>query len=62
MSEFELTKWIGGRKFIVTLISQLLGGVLLWFGKIDAVTFQMILIWVVSAYITGNVTQSILTK
>lgn len=62
MTDIELTKWIGGRKFIVTLISQLLGGVLLWFGKIDAVTFQMILIWVVSAYITGNVTQSILTK
>lgn len=62
MSDIELTKWIGGRKFLVTLISQLMGGALLWFGKIDAVTYQMISIWIVSAYITGNVTQAVLTK
>lgn len=61
MTEFELLKWLGGRKCKLALLTLLLTSGLLLLGKVDTNTFEMI-IWVVSAYITGNVTQRVLTK
>ena len=46
----------------LALLTLLLTSGLLLLGKVDANTFEMIVIWVVSAYITGNVTQRVLTK
>ncbi len=62
MSDNDYMKWVGGRKFSLALVSLIITSVLLLMGKVDSQTFQMIIIWVVSAYITGNVTQTILTK
>ena len=62
MTEFELLKWLGGRKFTLALLTLLLTSGLLLLGKVDTNTFEMIVIWVVSAHITGNVTQRVLTK
>ena len=62
MTEFELLKWLGGRKFTIALLTLFLTSGLLLLDKVDTNTFEMIVIWVVSAYITGNVTQRVLIK
>ena len=62
MTETDLLKWLVGRKFTLALLTLLLTSGLLLLGKVDTNTFEMIIIWVVSAYITGNVTQRVLTK
>jgi hypothetical protein len=57
MTEYEFLKWIGGRKFILSLITLLMTAALLIFGVVDMDTYQMVVLWVVSVYITGNVVQ-----
>ena len=48
---------IGGRRFLVTLVSG--GGtfMLCWAGRIDANAYMLTTIGIVGAYITGNVSQ-----
>ena len=57
MTDTELMKWLGGRKFILALLTLLITTGLLVFGKVDMETYQMVVLWTVSAYITGNVAQ-----
>lgn len=57
MTDNDLMKWLGGRKFILALLTLLITTSLLVFGKVDMETYQMVVLWTVSAYITGNVAQ-----
>lgn len=51
-------KW-GGRRFLLTVSTQISTTMLQWWGKLDAAgsTYAMIIIATVAAYITGNVIQ-----
>lgn len=49
--------YIGGRKFLITLLSQILGFLLMWYTKIDPGVYATITVATVGAYIAGNVIQ-----
>lgn len=49
----------GGRKFLLTVGCAAVTTVLVWFGKIDASTFSLVILGTVGGYITGNVTQKV---
>ena len=46
------------RKFILTIASMIVTGVLVWFEKIDSGGFVTVYIATVGAYIAGNVYQN----
>ena len=48
---------IGGRRFVLTVISGAGTFVLCWFGKIDGGVYSAVTIATVAAYIVGNVVQ-----
>lgn len=56
--EYKLLKALGGRKFLVTLVSVLANSTLVWFGKIDPGVYSTVAIAVVGGYIAGNVFQN----
>ena len=49
---------LGGRKFLLTLVSGAGTFLLVLLGKIDAATYAMVTIGTVGAYITGNVVEA----
>lgn len=59
--EYETLRYIGGRKFLVTLIVVFLTFLLVWFEKIEPGIYSVVIVAVVGAYIAGNVTQKINT-
>lgn len=60
MSE-EKNLWdqAGGRKFLLSAGCGIVSTALLCLGKINQDVFQFIILWTVSAYITGNITQKL---
>lgn len=48
---------IGGRRFLLTLISGAGTWLLCWFGHIDGSVYSAVTIATVAAYIAGNVAQ-----
>jgi hypothetical protein len=48
---------LGGRRFILTLGCGMATTMLVWFGKIDGMTYSAVIIATVAAYITGNTWQ-----
>ncbi len=50
-------KFIGGRKFILSIIVVILTSFLCWFNKIDQGVYSVVIVAVIGAYITGNVIQ-----
>ena len=48
---------LGGRRFILTMGCGIASTVLVWFDKIDGMTFSAVIIATVAAYITGNTWQ-----
>ena len=48
---------VGGRKFMLTVSTQIISSVLVWFGKIDGGVYSAVIISTVAAYIAGNVAQ-----
>ena len=48
---------IGGRRFVLTVISGAGTWLLCWFGHIDGATYSGVTIATVAAYIVGNVAQ-----
>ena len=48
---------IGGRKFLLALLSLVSCSVLVWFGKISDGVYSAGLLATVAAYIAGNVSQ-----
>jgi hypothetical protein len=49
---------LGGRKFLLTLISGAGTFILVLLGKIDAATYSMVTLGTVGAYIAGNVVEA----
>ena len=50
---------IGGRRFLLTLITQGVSSYLLWYGKLTADAYSMVILGSVGAYIAGNTVQKI---
>lgn len=48
---------IGGRRFVLTIVSGAGTWLLCWFGKIDGGVYSAVTIATVAAYIAGNVSQ-----
>lgn len=59
--EYATLRYIGGRKFAVTVLVVILTFVLTWFKKIEPGIFSVVIVTLVCAYIAGNVTQKINT-
>jgi len=50
---------LGGRRFLLTMVSGAGTWLLCWFGKIDGGVYSVVTIATVAAYITGNVAQKL---
>ena len=50
---------VGGRRFLLTMVSGAGTWLLCWAGKIDGGVYSVVTIATVAAYITGNVAQRI---
>ena len=48
---------VGGRRFVLTIVSGAGTWLLCWFGHIDGSTYSGVTIATVAAYIVGNVAQ-----
>ncbi len=46
---------LGGRKFVATVLCQIITGGLVWLNKIDGDTYSLVIIATVGAFIAGNV-------
>ena len=55
----DYLKYVGGRKFSLSLVSIIFTTVLCWFGKIEAGIFSVVVVAAIGAYTTGNVIQNI---
>ena len=53
---------VGGRRFILALLSQLSCNLLIWHGKISDEVYSTVILFTVAAYITGNVAQRKIEK
>ena len=52
---------IGGRRFLLVMVTGFATVILTWFTKIDAPTYALVTLGTVGAYITGNTVQKIKT-
>lgn len=50
---------LGGRRFILTMLTGAATTILVFLGKIDGSTYSLVTLGTVGAYITGNVLESI---
>ena len=50
---------IGGRRFLLTVATQISVTALVWFGKISDDVYSVVVLATVAAYITGNVVQKV---
>ena len=50
---------VGGRKFVVTVLCNIVSTILLWFGKLDASNFALLVGGVTAAYITGGTIENV---
>lgn len=50
-----MLRYVGGRKFTLSILTLLSVSILVWFGKIDAGVYSAVVIATVGAYITGNI-------
>lgn len=57
-----LAKYLGGRKFVVVMVSLLLSSILLWFGKLEGGLYSTLNISVILGFITGDVFESVNKK
>ena len=59
----NITDPIGGRKFALCLLTELITALLVYFGKLDHGAYTTITLAIIGGYITGNVIQKVqLTK
>lgn len=49
----------GGRRFLLTVGCGVATSVLVWFGKIDPMTYAAVVLGTVGAYIAGNTVQKV---
>jgi hypothetical protein len=50
---------LGGRKFILCVGCGIVSSLLLWFGKLDAANYTMLIGFTIGAYITGGTIDNI---
>jgi predicted small integral membrane protein len=50
---------LGGRRFLLTLLTQCVSSYLLWYGKISSDAYSVVILGSVGAYIAGNTVQKI---
>jgi len=50
---------LGGRRFVLAVLAQLAGAVLVWRGHIDGAIYVTLILGTVGAYITGNTVQRV---
>ena len=50
---------IGGRRFLLTVATQVSVTMLVWFGKISDDVYSVVVLATVAAYITGNTVQKV---
>ena len=50
---------LGGRKFILSVGCGIVSSILLWFGKLDANNYTMLIGFTIGAYITGGTIDNI---
>lgn len=50
---------IGGRRFIVTVLTWAAVTILVYLGKIDNSTYSLVTLGTIGAFITGNVVESV---
>lgn len=53
---------VRSRKFILAMTSAISASVLVWFAKIDAGVYSVVMVATIGAYLTANVSQRVLTK
>ena len=58
-SNVDYLKYVGGRKFSLSLLSIIFTTGLCWFGKIEPGIFSVVVVAAIGAYTTGNVIQNI---
>lgn len=61
-SNIDYLKYVGGRKFSLAILSLVSASVLVWFGKIDAGIYSVVVVTLLGAYTAGNVTQNLKTN
>lgn len=54
-TEYKILRYLGGRKYSLSVLSLLSATVLTWFAKIDPGVYSAVVIATVGAYITGNI-------
>lgn len=54
-----MERFIGQRKFIVSLLAILGNQILVWFDKIDPGVYSVVAVAAIGAYIAGNVYQNV---
>lgn len=54
--------YLGGRKYILSLLSLISASLLVYFGKISDGVYSTVMVATVAAYISGNVYQKTLTN
>lgn len=57
-----MTDHLGGRKFILALLSMASASVLVWFGKISPDAYSTVMLAVAGAYSAANVLQKVFAK
>lgn len=55
----DYLRYVGGRKFTLSLVSIIFTTALCWFGKIEPGIFSVVVVAAIGAYTTGNVIQNI---
>ena len=50
---------LGGRRFLLTVATQVSATILVWFGKISDDVFSVLVLGTVGAYIAGNTVQKV---
>ena len=58
----EYLKYLGGRKFALSVLTIVLSSALLVFGFIPANVWQIVVTAVITLYLTANVAQRVFTK
>lgn len=54
MATKAIYETVGGRRFLLTVSTQILSSWLLWYGKLTPDAYSMIILGTVAVYIAGN--------
>ena len=58
----KLIEWLGGRRFIISMLIGAATALLTYCGKVTDSTYSMVILGTVGMYITGNTFQKVKTN